>query len=63
MLYFSATVWVLISSSLPALEGVLESSNGEANGPCRLSLLPASELQLVLLDDIPDWEGLSYGRS
>lgn len=58
MLYFSETVWVLtLSSSLPALEGALESSNGEANGEMngpRLSLLPASELQLVLRDDMAD---------
>lgn len=55
MLYFSDTVWVLTcSSSLPALEGALESSNGEAKGECRLSLFPPSELQLVLLEDIPD---------
>lgn len=63
MLYFSATVWVLTSSSLPFLEGALESSKGEAKGPARLSLLPASELQLVLLDDMaesvePSWYGL-----
>lgn len=57
MLYFSDTVCVLtLSSKLPDLEGALESSNGEPNGPCRLSLLPASELQLVLLDDMPDAE-------
>lgn len=50
MLYFSETVCVLTpSSSLPALDGDLESSNGDANGPARLSLLPAEpELQLVL---------------
>lgn len=49
MLYFSDTVWVLTpSSSLPAREGALESSKGDAKGPRRLSLLPAdSELQLV----------------
>jgi len=69
ILYFSDTVCVLtLSSKLPALEGALESSNGEANGeaPCRLSLLPPSELQLVLLEDIADTErdvGLSVGSS
>lgn len=55
----------MLSSSLPAREGALESSNGEANGPLSLlSLLPASELQLVLLDDIADPDrGLSVGMS
>lgn len=49
MLYFSDTVWVLIlSSSLPALDGALESSNGDAKGP------PISDAQLDLLDDIDD---------
>lgn len=65
MLYFSETVCVLtLSSSLPARDGALESSNGEAKGPL-LSLLPASELQLVLLDDIADvaLEGLSGPKS
>jgi hypothetical protein len=52
MLYFSETVWVLRSSSLPALEGARESSKGEANGPNLESRLPAdSELQLVRRDD------------
>lgn len=69
MLYFSETVWVFtFSSSLPALEGALESSKGEANGEMngpRLSLLPASEPQLVLREDIADGErlGLSTGES
>lgn len=69
MLYFSDTVWVLtFSSSLPALDGALESSNGEANGEMkgpRLSLLPASELQLVRRDDIAEAarDGLSMGES
>lgn len=67
MLYFSDTVWVLTcSSSLPALDGARESSNGEAKGECLLSLFPPSELQLVLLEDMPDAvRGLSrsvYGR-
>jgi hypothetical protein len=53
MLYFSDTVWVLTSSSLPARDGALESSNGDAKGPL-LSLLPASEPQLDLLDDIAE---------
>ena len=66
MLYFSDTVWVLrLSSSLPAREGALESSKGDANGPLLLSLLPASELQLVLRDDMADTdrEGLSIDIS
>ena len=68
MLYFSDTVCVLTSSSLPALEGALESSNGEAKGLCRLSLLlPASEAQLLLLEDIAELgregPGLSVGES
>lgn len=44
----------MLSSSLPALEGALESSNGEANGPYRLSRLPVSELKLDLRDDIAE---------
>lgn len=42
-MYFSLTVCVLTpSSSLPALDGALESSNGDAKGPpYLLSLLPA----------------------
>ena len=44
----------MLSSSLPAREGALESSNGDAKGPLLLSLLPASELQLVLLEDMAD---------
>ncbi len=51
------------SSSLPALEGDLESSKGDAKGdpsPYRLSLLGASELQLVRLDEDPEGDcGLS----
>ena len=48
ILYFSETVCVLtFSSSLPALEGVLESSNGSCPN-ARLSLACPSELQLVL---------------
>jgi hypothetical protein len=55
MLYFSDTVCVFRSSSLPVRDGALESSNGDANGPKRESRLAAdSELQLVLRDDIPD---------
>ena len=49
MLNFSETVCVFRSSSLPALDGALESSKGEANGP-----LDVSELQLVRRDDIAD---------
>lgn len=49
MLYFSDTVCVLtFSSSLPALEGALESSKGFT--PYILLSRP-SELQLVLLDE------------
>jgi len=33
MLNFSDTVCVFKSSSLPARDGALESSNGEPNGP------------------------------
>jgi hypothetical protein len=55
MLYFSDTVCVLRSSSLPARDGARESSNGDANGPERESRLPTdSELQLVRREDIPD---------
>lgn len=50
MLNFSETVWVLRSSSLPAREGALESSKGEAKGPYRESRLPTdSESQLDLV--------------
>jgi hypothetical protein len=53
MLYFSLTVWVLTpSSSLPALEGALESSNGEMKGPTLLSRLRSElddhEVRLLL---------------
>ena len=50
MLYFSDTVWVLtLSSSLPALDGVLESAKGSP--PYILLSRPfPSELKLVLLD-------------
>lgn len=58
MLYFSDTVCVLTSSSLPALDGALESSNGDANGLCMLFLLlskpPVSEAQLLRLEDIAE---------
>lgn len=56
MLYLSDTVWVLTwSSSLPVRDGALESSKGDAKGPCLLSRLPAeSLLQLVLLDEVAD---------
>ena len=66
MLYFSDTVCVLMSSSLPARDGALESSKGDAKGPSLLSLLPASELQLVLLEDMAEADrdtGLSPGLS
>lgn len=55
MLYFSETVCVLtLSSSLPALEGARESSNG-LDPYTLLSLLAASELQLDLLEENPGW--------
>ena len=54
MLYFSETVCVLTSSSLPAREGALESSKGFVPAESLLSRLLAPELQLLLLDDIPD---------
>lgn len=65
MLYFSDTVWVLTwSSSLPALDGALESSKGDTKGPCLLSRLPAeSELQLDLLDDADKGECTGDGDS
>lgn len=60
MLYFSDTVCVFKSSSLPIREGALESSNGDAKGPyleSRLVRLAAdSELQLVRLEDKADAE-------
>lgn len=52
MLYFSDTVWVLtLSSSLPALEGVLESAKGSIPYILLSRPLP-SELKLVLLDKL-----------
>lgn len=55
MLNFSDTVCVFRSSSLPARDGALESSNGDANGPtCESRLRCDSELQLVRLEDMPD---------
>lgn len=52
MLNFSDTVCVFRSSSLPAREGALESSNGEANGP----LDDMSDSQLVRLEDMTEGE-------
>ena len=49
MLNFSETVCVFRSSSLPARDGALESSNGEPKGPPVMS-----ELQLVRLEDMPE---------
>jgi hypothetical protein len=49
MLNFSDTVCVLRSSSLPALDGALESSNGDAKGLLDESCV-MSELQLVRRD-------------
>ena len=49
MLNFSDTVCVFRSSSLPARDGALESSKGEANGPYLESRLPTeSDPQLSL---------------
>jgi len=57
MLNFSETVWVFKSSSLPAREGALESSKGDAKGPYRESRLPTdSELQLVRRDEKAEGE-------
>jgi hypothetical protein len=50
MLNFSDTVCVLRSSSLPALDGALESSKGEANGP----LDDMSDSQLVRREDMAE---------
>ena len=66
MLYFSLTVCVFTSSSLPALEGALESSNGVTKGPSYilLFLLPAlSDDQDVLLLLKPLCEGDRIGLS
>jgi hypothetical protein len=52
MLNFSDTVCVFRSSSLPALDGALESSNGEANGPLESRVM--SELQLERRDDMAE---------
>lgn len=70
MLYFSLTVCVFTpSSSLPALDGARESSNGDAKGPYRLSLLPSDPddhdvlLLLKPLTDAGDRNGLSSSRN
>lgn len=69
ILYFSDTVCVLIrSSSLPAREGALESSKGDAKGdPKAAPPLPplTSELQLDRREDMADAdrEGPSNGES
>ena len=61
MLYFSDTVCVFRSSSLPVREGALESSKGEEKGPMRESRLAAdSALQLVRREDS---EGERSGES
>ena len=52
MLNFSETVCVFRSSSLPARDGALESSNGEAKGP----LAEKSDSQLVRLEDMTEGE-------
>lgn len=52
MLNFSETVWVFRSSSLPARDGALESSKGEAKGP----LDDMSESQLVRREDMTEGE-------
>lgn len=56
MLNFSDTVCVFKSSSLPAREGALESSNGEMKGPLEESRV-LSELQLVRREDTADNAG------
>jgi len=55
-------VFTYSSSLLPALDGALESSNGETKG-FRLSRLLPSELQLVLRDEIPDTVGVGDSSS
>ena len=52
MLHFPETVCVLRSSSLPARDGALESSNGEAKGP----LAEKSDSQLVRREDMIEGE-------
>lgn len=51
MLNFSDTVCVLRSSSLPARDGALESSKGDANGPYRESRLPTESVSQLDLRD------------
>lgn len=64
MLNFSDTVCVFRSSSLPALDGALESSKGEAKGPIRESRLPAdSESQLERRDDIAEGDRIGDSSS
>lgn len=62
MLYFSDTVCVFRSSSLPFREGALESSKGDAKGPYLESRL-ASELQLVRRDALDIADGDRMGDS
>lgn len=52
MLNFSETVCVFRSSSLPARDGALESSNGEAKGP----RAEKSDSQLVRREDMIEGE-------
>ena len=52
MLNFSDTVCVFRSSSLPARDGDLESSKGDANGP----LEDMSDSQLVRREDMAEGE-------
>jgi hypothetical protein len=55
ILYFSDTVWVFRSSSLPARDGARESSNGDAKGLiCEWRLVCDSELQLVRREDMAE---------
>lgn len=69
MLNFSLTVCVVTPSSLPALDGALESSNGDTKGPpYLLSLLPALSDDhdvLLLLKPLAEGErmGLSSSRN
>lgn len=63
MLNFSETVCVLRSSSLPARDGALESSKGEANGPYLESRLPTESVsQLDLRDKAEAGDSSRKGR-
>jgi hypothetical protein len=51
------------SSSLPARDGALESSNGDIKGLIRSALAPVSEAQLLLREDMLDAAGDREGDS